>query len=66
MSDQFPVYGYMVDVLNACGKNLPPTAGIIEDMACGLLADAWNGVIDFDTALAQLQAEATEEMSYWQ
>ena len=35
-------------------------------MACGLLADAWNGVIDFDTALSQLQAEATEEMSYWQ
>ena len=66
MSDQFPVYGYMVDVLNAYGKNLPPTAGIIEDMACGALADAWNGVLDFDTALAQLQADATEEMSYWQ
>ena len=63
MSDQFPVYGYMVDVLNAYGKNLPPTAGIIEDMACGALADAWNGAVDFDTALAQLQADATEEMS---
>lgn len=66
MAEARPDFGFMVDILNDYGKNLPPTAGILEDMACQTLADAWNGVMDFDTALAQLQADCSDEMSNWQ
>ncbi len=66
MSEQRPDFGYMVDVVGKYGKNLPPTAGIIEDLACQDLSNAWTGVVSIEDGLKSLQANSEEEMANWQ
>jgi len=65
MSDVRPDFGYMVDIVGKYGRNLPPTAGIIEDIACQDLSNAWTGVMPIEDALKSLQTNCEDEMSNW-
>lgn len=65
MAEARPDFGYMADVVNEYGRNLPPTAGIIEDIACGGLSNAWTDVVTIDEGLAAVQADCSAEMENW-
>ena len=65
MAEARPDFGYMADVVNKYGRNLPPTAGIIEDIACGGLSNAWTDVVTIDEGLAAVQADCSAEMENW-
>ena len=55
----------MVDIVAKYGRTMPPTAGIIEDMACQDLSNAWSGVVSIEDALKSLQTNCEDEMASW-
>lgn len=65
MADARPDFAFMADVVDKYGRNLPPTAGIIEDIACGGLSNAWTDVVSIDEGLASVQDECSAEMENW-
>ncbi|HEX2980087.1 MAG TPA: extracellular solute-binding protein [Anaerolineaceae bacterium] len=65
MADTRPDFAEMVKDVADSGKNLPPTAGIIETMVCENLSNAWSGDVAVEDALADLQSAAEEEMTKW-
>jgi multiple sugar transport system substrate-binding protein len=65
MADTRPDFAEMAKDVTATGKNLPPTAGIIENMVCENLSNAWNGDVEIPEALSELQKAAEEEMTKW-
>lgn len=57
MAETRPDFVEMAKDVSESGKNLPPTAGIIENMVCENLSNAWSGDVSIEEALKTLQAD---------
>lgn len=65
MSDARPDFGDMVEIVEKYGRNLPATAGIIEDMACQDLSNAWTDAAPIEESLKNLQKNSEDELANW-